>query len=233
MEVQPIPTTDAKPWILNRHYAKRMCPISHAFGIYENQNMIGVVTYGTPLSSTLREGVAGKEWADNVLELNRLCCDNKKNVASMLVGRSLKMLPKPSIIVSYADQGKGHVGYVYQATNFIYTGLSAKFKDPMVKGMEHKHPLTISDEGRGYESRVNFLRDKYGADNVYYVERSRKHRYIYFVGSKTDKTKMKNSLRYEEKEYPKGESRNYSLSSIQTQTVLPFEKIINKKNKYY
>ena len=60
MEVQPIPTADAKPWILNRHYAKRMCPISYAFGIYENQNMIGVVTYGTPLSSTLREGVAGK-----------------------------------------------------------------------------------------------------------------------------------------------------------------------------
>ena len=182
--------------------------------------MIGVVTYGTPLSSTLRDGVCGKEWSSNVLELNRLCCDNKKNVASMLVGRSLNMLPKPSIIVSYADQGQGHVGYVYQATNFIYTGLSAKFKDPMVKGMEHKHHTTVGDEGRGHASRVEYLREKYGSDNVYYVERARKHRYIFLVGSKTDRWKMRKSMKYKEEDYPKGESKNYDVSSVQTQSVL-------------
>jgi len=220
MEVQSIPSVEARPWILNRHYAKRMCPISYAFGIYEEENMIGVVTYGTPLSSTLRDGVCGKEWSSNVLELNRLCCDNKKNVASMLVGRSLNMLPKPSIIVSYADQGQGHVGYVYQATNFIYTGLSAKFKDPMVKGMEHKHHTTIGDEGRGHASRVEYLREKYGSDNVYYVERARKHRYIFLVGSKTDRWKMRKSMKYKEEDYPKGESKNYDVSSVQTQSVL-------------
>jgi len=220
MEVQSIPSVEARPWILNRHYAKRMCPISYAFGIYEKGNMIGVVTYGTPLSSTLRDGVCGKEWSNNVLELNRLCCDNTKNVASMLVGRSLNMLPKPSIVVSYADQGQGHVGYVYQATNFIYTGLSAKFKDPMVKGMEHKHHTTIGDEGRGHASRVEYLREKYGSDNVYYVERARKHRYIFFVGSKTDKWKMRKAMKYQEEDYPKGESKNYDVSSVQTQSVL-------------
>ena len=220
MEVQSIPSVEARPWILNRHYAKRMCPISYAFGIYEKGNMIGVVTYGTPLSSTLRDGVCGKEWSNNVLELNRLCCDNTKNVASMLVGRSLNMLPKPSIVVSYADQGQGHVGYVYQATNFIYTGLSAKFKDPMVKGMEHKHHTTIGDEGRGHASRVEYLREKYGSDNVYYVERARKHRYIFFVGSKTDKWKMRKAMKYQEEDYPKGESKNYDISSVQTQSVL-------------
>jgi len=220
MEVQSIPSVEARPWILNRHYAKRMCPISYAFGIYEKENMIGVVTYGTPLSSTLRDGVCGKEWSNNVLELNRLCCDNTKNVASMLVGRSLNMLPKPSIVVSYADQGQGHVGYVYQATNFIYTGLSAKFKDPMVKGMEHKHHTTIGDEGRGHASRVEYLREKYGSDNVYYVERARKHRYIFFVGSKTDKWKMRKAMKYQEEDYPKGESKNYDVSSVQTQSVL-------------
>ena len=220
MEVQSIPSVEARPWILNRHYAKRMCPISYAFGIYEKGNMIGVVTYGTPLSSTLRDGVCGKEWSNNVLELNRLCCDNTKNVASMLVGRSLNMLPKPSIVVSYADQGQGHVGYVYQATNFIYTGLSAKFKDPMVKGMEHKHHTTIGDEGRGHASRVEYLREKYGSDNVYYVERARKHRYIFFVGSKTDKWKMRKAMKYQEEDYPKGKSKNYDVSSVQTQSVL-------------
>ena len=207
-------------WLLNRHYAKRSCPISYAFGAYEGNHQIGVVTYGTPLSSTLRSGLCGEHWQDKVLELNRLCCENRKNVASQLVGKSMKLLPRPSIVVSYADSGQGHVGYVYQATNFVYTGLSAKFKDPMVKGMEHKHHTTIGDEGRGHKSRVEFLRNKYGAENVYYIERARKHRYVYFCGTKSDKRELLGLLRYEIEEYPKGESKRYEIEPIQVQQVL-------------
>jgi len=123
------------------------------------------------------------------------------------------MLPKPSIVVSYADTGQGHVGFVYQATNFVYTGLSAAFKDPMVKGMEHKHHTTIGDEGRGHESRVEFLRQKYGAENVYYIERDRKHRYVYFCGSKKQQKEMLDDLQYPVESYPKGESKRYDASS--------------------
>jgi len=156
-----------------------------------------------------------------VLELNRLCCESRKNLASMLVGRSLAMLPKPSIVVSYADTGQGHVGYIYQATNFIYTGLSAAFKDPMVKGMEHKHHTTIGDEGRGHDSRVEFLRQKYGAENVYYIDRPRKHRYIFFVGDKRQVKAMRACLKYLVEPYPKGESKRYDASKeIQNQGFL-------------
>lgn len=211
--VRRVDAADVHPWLLNKHYARRLCPISHAFAAFEGQNMIGVVTYGTPVSSTLKDGVCGIDYANCVLELNRLCCESRKNLASLIVGRSLSMLPRPSVVVSYADTGQGHVGFVYQATNFIYTGLSAAFKDPMVKGMEHKHHTTIGDEGRGHESRIEFLRQKYGAENVYYIERDRKHRYVYFVGSKTDKKKLIKALSYGVKEYPKGETKRYDASA--------------------
>jgi hypothetical protein len=211
--VKRVEPVDVHPWLLNRHYARRLCPISHAFAAFEGNNMIGVVTYGTPLSSTLKDGVCGEEWASKVLELNRLCCESRKNLASTLVGRSLQMLPKPSIIVSYADTGQGHLGFVYQATNFIYTGLSAAFKDPMVKGMEHKHHTTIGDEGRGHESRVDFLRQKYGAENVYYIERDRKHRYIFFTAIKSDRKKLLTALKYKQEPYPKGETKRYDASA--------------------
>jgi hypothetical protein len=70
-----------------------------------------------------------------VLELNRLVLKyNKKNEASMLVGKSIKLLPKPKIIISYADISQNHIGYIYQATNFIYTGLSAKRKEWQMTG---------------------------------------------------------------------------------------------------
>jgi len=188
----------------------------HAFGLYEDGQLVGVVTYGIPASPALCMGICGKEYSDKVLELNRVCLlDNTKNQASFLVANSIKLLPKPTIVVSYADTGKGHVGYVYQATNFIYTGLSANRVDWTVKGLEHKHSKTLSD-GMTLES----IKEKYG-DDFYYTERSRKHRYIYFHGDKRQKKVMKNLLKYQIEPYPKGDSSRYdSGDAVETQGLL-------------
>ena len=220
VRVLPVKTEEVKSWLLNVHYAKRLCPISYAFGIYRGDELIGVVTYGTPSSSPLREGICGKEYSDRVLELNRLCCDNEKNIASKLISSSLKMLPSHSIVVSYADTRQGHIGYVYQATNFIYTGLSAKRTDWKVKGLEHLHGATIADMSRGQENRAQWMRDKYG-DDFYLEDRPRKHRYIYFVGNKTEKKEMNKHLKYRVEPYPKGESTRYEITKkAETQLVL-------------
>lgn len=218
--VNQISIAEVEPWILNRHYAKRLCPISYAFGAWKEKKLIGVVTYGTPASSSLRAGICGKEWANSVIELNRLCCDSEKNLASIIVGRSLKLLPKPSIVISYADLNQGHVGYVYQATNFIYTGLSAKRTDWAIKGLEHLHGATIADESRGKKNRAKWMREKYG-ENFYLKERSRKHRYVYFCANKKEKQKMVASLLYKIEPYPKGETKRYDVSAqIKTQMCL-------------
>jgi hypothetical protein len=213
IKVERISTEDAKPWLLERHYARRLCPISHAFGAFVGSTLIGVVTYGCPSSSPLRKGICGNEWSSNVLELNRLCCESRKNLASTLVGRSLALLPKPSIVVSYADTGQGHIGFVYQATNFIYTGLSAKGTDWKIKGMEHLHGQTIADMSKGKENRAQFMRDKFG-DDFYLNERDRKHRYIFFCGNKRQSQAMKAALKYKVEPYPKGESKRYDASAV-------------------
>ena len=182
--------------------------------------MRGVVTFGTPSSSPLREGICGPEFASIVLELNRLCCDNEKNIASQLVAGGLARIPSPSVVVSFADISMGHVGYVYQATNFIYTGLSAKRTDWKIKGMEHLHGATVADMSRGQSNRAEFMRDKFG-DDFYLAERSRKHRYVYFVGNKFQKAKLKSALRYPVEQFPKGDSRRYDVrDKIETQGIL-------------
>lgn len=220
--VTAIPAKEAKPWLLQRHYARRMCPISYAFGAYNGTKLVGVVTYGTPASATLREGVAGKEWAAHVLELNRLCCVSEKNLASRLVGQSLRMLPKPSLVVSYADTAQGHVGYIYQATNFLYTGLSAKRTDWKIKGREHLHGATVADESRGQANRAEWMREKYG-DDFYLEDRPRKHRYVYACGNKKQRAAMLDALRYAVEPYPKGESRRYDAdATIELQTAFFF-----------
>jgi len=178
-----------------------MPQIIHAFGLYDTR-LVGIVTYGLPASPFLCMGVCGPENKDIVLELNRLCIeDGLKNAASMLVGQSLQMLPRPSIVVSYADTEMNHVGYVYQATNFIFTGTTKERTD--MAGLDGKH------------SRHNF------GDSENRINRSAKHRYIYFVGSRKQKQTLKDQLRYEIHPYPKGESEKYNAGdSVKTQELL-------------
>lgn len=202
LRVAEVTREECEPFIIGIHYAKRWPSISYAYGLFDEDELIGVVTYGTPPSSSLRVGLAGAEYKEKVLELNRLCLKyNRKNEASRLVGASLRMLPE-SIVVSYADTEQGHKGYVYQACNFLYCGLSAKRTDWKVKGKEHLHGQTISDEFRGVPNRAKAMRDKYG-DDFYLAPRPRKHRYVYIVGSKTFKRNVTKALKYKVENYPK------------------------------
>ena len=197
-EVQAIQSKETHDYLRNIHYAHRIPSISYAFGLFKDGEIVGVVTYGTPASSTLCRGICGDEWQKFVIELNRLVLrDNLPNEASRLVAASLRLLPKPRIIVSFADTAQDHVGIVYQATNFFYTGLSAKFRDVRVRGLEHQHHATY-----GHGLTYNQIKEKYGEENVYFVERSRKHRYVIFVGDRKQKKAMAESLKYKTLPYP-------------------------------
>ncbi len=201
--VHPIRNSDCYWLLLNKHYARRIPSISYAFGLWRNGGLAGVVTYGKPAASTVRTGLLGPDMADRVIELNRLCLDeNRPNDASHLVGRSLKMLPKPCAVISYADCEQGHLGYVYQATNFLYCGLSEKRTDWALRGNEGKHGQSVADEMRGVENRAEAMRKKYG-DAFYLKPRSRKHRYVFLCGSRKDVKTMRAQLRYPVLAYPK------------------------------
>ncbi|QIG60748.1 hypothetical protein vBLinoVEfB7_005 [Listeria phage vB_Lino_VEfB7] len=76
-EVKRIETKEAKPFILGLHYAKRMPSVSYAFGIFLNDELLGICTIGKPASHSLCKGVCGEEYAYKVFELNRLCMREK------------------------------------------------------------------------------------------------------------------------------------------------------------
>ena len=113
--------------IVEQHYLHRKCPCSIAFGLFKENTLFGVIVFGKPSSYTLCEGIAGKEESKNVIEFNRLwVCDTMpKNTESWFTSRAIKQCPF-EIIVSFADTEQGHIGYIYQATNWIYCGESKK-----------------------------------------------------------------------------------------------------------
>ena len=209
--VESISKSVAAPFVESIHYSKKFPQnITHCFGLYENNELIGVVTYGIPASAPLCIGIGGVQNRHNVLELNRLAIKpgfNGDNRASYLVAHSLKMLPHYTFVVSYADTGWTHVGYVYQACNFIYTGLSAKRVDSYSGG---KHPRCYDKNNKP----------------EFHQTRNPKHRYVYLVGDKRERKQMRKELRYKEvKPYPKGDERRYDVNN--PQIAIPI-KIIEK-----
>lgn len=206
--VKSIDSYLCKDWLLNKHYAKRMCSISYSFGLYVDGILSGVCTFGFPPNYNYNNGkCVFNNYSCLTLELNRLVVNDglEKNVLSFFVSNCLDKLPRPSCIVSYADQNNGHNGYIYQATNWIYTGVSTP---------KHKY---IFENGSEFDIRR-------GIDNkgkiVNKILMLPTHRYLYFNGNKKEKHKMKNDLKMSIYPYPKGENKRYDASyqpSIQTE----------------
>jgi hypothetical protein len=201
-EVKTIESFECKDWLLHKHYAKRMCSISYAFGLYIDSVLCGVCTFGSPPSRALCVGVCGEENAHCVLELNRLCVNDglPKNTLSYFVSQCLKMLPNGKIIVSYADTSQNHHGYIYQATNWLYTGMTIARIERYDINNPNKHSKSATRK-KGIDYNKLAIR-----------ERPQKHRYVYFTGSKTNKKHLRKQLNYEVKPYPKGDNKRYDAS---------------------
>jgi len=186
---------EAVDFLLPLHYSGRKPSISYAFGYYEDGRLKAVCTFGKPASNSLCVGVCGEEHSSNVYELNRLCVDGDIKIQlSRFLSYCLKELKKYNlIIVSYADKQMNHNGYIYQATNFIYTGATKSRTDKYVEGGKHS---------RHYDnSKQNGLR-KF---------RSSKHRYVFFTCDKYHKRIYNKALNYNIEPYPKEENKNYKL----------------------
>lgn len=202
--VLPIKPHEAEPWIVQKHYAHRLPCVKYAFGLYIDGDLLGVVTYGPPPTPVIQQNIFGGEYTDIVLELNRLiveCAD--RNAPSFLVSHSLRLLPKPSCVVSYADSSQNHIGYVYQSTNFLYTGaVTAHDSEYMINGKK-THPRTLA--GRGITDPTRWARE-HGVETV---KPKPKYRYVYLCGNKNQRNDMLKRLRYPIiKDYPKETSND-------------------------
>ena len=201
--VKSIDTFQTKEWFLKKHYAKRMPPISYCFGLFDINNILkGVISFGDCGGSSNSHNLI-KGYKIN--ELNRLCVNEglEKNVLSFFVSKSLKLLPKPMAIISYADTTYGHHGYIYQATNWIYCGKTGTDVN-LVKGSEVLHRKSFYDRF-GSSSYSEFKKQGYEI-----VKSLEKHRYFIFLGNKKDIRNMKSKLTYKILPYPKGDNKRYN-----------------------
>lgn len=209
-KVMSIGLNQCKGWLAHKHYAKRIPAIEYSFGLFTIDNLlVGVCTFGPPPRVMNNGESIFTEYRVKTLELNRLITndDLEKNALSFFVAKCLSILPKPCCVVSYSDFTFGHNGYIYQATNWIYTGLNQIHERQIFYLGKEIHPRTACS--MGFTSITEWAEKD---TNVVLGDYTQKHRYFQFLGNKREIKRMKSDLVYSIQPYPKGDNKKYDAS---------------------
>lgn len=210
MVVKQISAKEAREYIATYHYTKTF-PDSTKFvfaGFYQN-SLAGIICYGMGASKNQYTSLIKDIKKGQYLELTRLWShDNMpKNTESKLIAESIKMLPSQyKLVISFADPTQGHVGTIYQATSWLYCGMSNKGKCLITKDGITKHTRLLGI----YKMRHPELKEKTNKEimDIYgftYGESAGKHRYVKLRGTKKEIKTMKREVSSKILPYPKKE----------------------------
>jgi hypothetical protein len=211
---------------ISRYTAKKLLDVYHYlheegnfrsginYGLFDvkSNHLIGVIVFH---SNSAKEGVKGcfgidAYKLDGFFELGRLCINPhhyEKNITSFFLAGSIKLLRKTEKVVAlltYADSHY-HKGYIYQACNFKYYGLTDQKKDFFIKQENGTFKKLQRGKCRHLDGE---WRDK-----------SRKHRYLIIYDNKLKTI-------WEEAPYPKGEQKslfNNEYTNKPNQKFMPIE----------
>jgi hypothetical protein len=197
VEMQQINWKTASAVIEEKHYS-HVAPTSQMnFGFYINGTLSTVIMYSQGANCNASDMVGGKK--KDIVELVRLFSYDwaPKNIESHCISRSLNWLEKNTnvkFVVSYADFNHNHVGYIYQASNWLYTGLGSKGKIELYVDGKLIHAKSIYEEvGTNKRKEVEEFYKKQGK-TIEWIPVKAKARYIYILGNKREKKKRRKKI---------------------------------------
>ena len=124
----PVPAGIAKDLLVREHYLHFLPGgTCLAFGVFNLGRLVGALTLGVgPFNAYSLVGAAKP---DDCLALTRLGLSDAlpPNSESRVLGivlRTLRRQTSLKFLLTYADPAHGHSGTIYQASNWLYTGLS-------------------------------------------------------------------------------------------------------------
>ena len=153
-------------------YACRYWHYSHSIpagklvkiGVWESDKFIGCIIYSRGASPYLLERF--KIDQTEGCELTRVALRPHTAPVSRMLSISFKFLKKHCpglrLIVSFADPEEGHVGGIYKATNWVYTGRSNSTVENYVDGRwQHVRNSYHKIKGKTVQTRVRQGKHRY------------------------------------------------------------------------
>lgn len=169
------------------------------YGLWHANTLLGVVAYNLPPPGP-RRFVFGPEHESHVWHMGRLALADvaPRNSESRLIGGSFKLIQAEHsrvwAVLTYADTAAGHIGYVYQATNAIYTGTGGD----VASYVDRQGRCRTRHNYRGTVTAAQAI-----AQGLTRVEGTLKHRYVYILGNRTERRHRRGLLKLPVLPYPK------------------------------
>lgn len=132
------------------HYSKSLPPPPRvSFGVWEDDIFKGAIIFARGANRHLLSpyGLQCTEGA----ELVRVALKQHDAPVSKIISIAVRLLKKQCpglrLLVSFADPAEGHVGGIYQASNWTYVGQSSPSKKYRDKFGKEWHPRMIAETG--------------------------------------------------------------------------------------
>ncbi len=186
IEIKAINAGYANMFMRHYHYSHKVVPNSQLhLGCFLDGLLKGVMQFGPSMDKKRLIGlVKGTGW-NNFIELNRMAFtdDLPKNSESRCLGIAMRILKReaPHIqwVISFADATLSGHGTIYQASNFVLTGIKKNNSTYQLPGGEVVNRLTASAHRAHLQQGATG--SKWITDQGGVVVPGFQLRYIYFV----------------------------------------------------
>lgn len=210
LKVRKASIKEVRYYVSNYHYSKSTPDSTKEcfIGYYEDGNIAGVVLFGMGTNHNQYTYLVPDINKGEYRELTRLWSPDgmPRNTESRLISLSLKMLPKKvKMVVSYADPSHNHLGIIYQATNWIYCGMSDSGQMMIDKDNKTIHSRLVGIYRMRHPDTLGNKTNK-EIMNLYgweYIVSAGKHRYVMFLGDKRQRRELRKNVLDKIKPYPK------------------------------
>lgn len=194
-------THAAAKWAVEHWHYSHLMPKGRLarLGVWEDEQFVGCILFGGSANATLgtRYGLTQFQ----VCELVRIALTRHAHAVTEMLAIAIRLIkkayPKLRLIVSFADPEHGHVGAIYQAGNWIYTGMTQPSPEYIFKG-QRRHGRGMRMTLQAYElgSGNTLTRAQQLDPKARVVAGSSKHRYLFPLDKPLQRLILREKLPY-------------------------------------
>lgn len=217
------------------HYSNTLPKINKYYlGFYQENELVGVITlgWGTRPLHTIRR-IFPSLVSDDYLEIGRMCMTEEmpRNSESQMISKCVKWLkanhPEIKVLFTWADGMLGKVGYVYQASNFIYAGFSGGemyMKDGVKIHVRQMKSILVPSGEHDSRLTVRPTRQQMKEYNIQHYK-GKQYRYLMFLCDKKEEQKLRAECQIDlSLPRPKDDDLSWTVQNVDTGKWEPCEK---------
>jgi hypothetical protein len=212
--VREISYAEARNVILANEWLGNLGTTEFSYGLFFGAHLAGVCCFGRTAGTQVSRSICGSEHSDKVATLCRGACVHwaHPHSASFLISEACRQMSTKGfhVFVAYSDPEAGEIGTIYQASNWLYCGMTIpteKFRTRAGKIHDARQVHCMTRDRTGGTMKYTRTRAEQKEllieEGCEFFDGTPKHRYVGIYGDRRIKRILRNAIRWKVLPYPK------------------------------